>query len=183
MANRQFFNVLAWIGLIADLISLGTFIFSGNALQFWSPVWFVGIAITTVMLAVTIFLFSIGNSSVGNDFMPLVAGAYAVLSCVAFLIVFVKLSGGDIKDFENFAGFAFLVIYPTVAAYVISQMFGNDLSELMSYAYATCALLALIGLMIKYLMNQSTFALPIFSGEVVMLLGIGVAFLAFHENA
>ena len=91
LANRQFFSFLAWIGLAADLVSLGTFILSGNALQFWSPVWFVGIAITTALLAVTIFLFSIGNRSQAAEFMPLVAGAYAILSCFAFLVVFVKV--------------------------------------------------------------------------------------------
>ena len=182
MANKQYFNVLGWIGLAADLISLGAFILSGNALQFWSPIWFIGIVLATVFLAAAVFFFSIGNSPRAAVFMPLVGGVYGALSCIAFLAVFVALSSGNIHDIESFAGSAFLFVYPAIAALVLAGIFGNSLSSHISYWYATTALIALVGLMVKYLIVTKDFSSPILAGEAAMLIGIGFAFIIFHDN-
>ena len=177
--DRQMNLLLGVIALVADLIGILTFIVSGQFNQFWSATWLVKIVSIGLLLAIALFfLESVGDQN-KKKFLSLVSGAYALLSCLGILFGLYILGASEIT-FGTFLGIVVLIVFPAAMALLTSKVSYKTAHRPISYLYATTGLLAIIGIMFRYMQNPGfSWAIP---GELLILAAIGLGFVTFADN-
>lgn len=177
--DRPMNLLLGVIALVADLIGIVTFIVSGQVSQFWSATWLVMLVSIGLLLAIALFFLDSAGDQPKTKFLPLVSGAYALLSCLGILSGLYILSANQ-TTFGSFLGIGVLIVFPAAMALFTSEVSYKAAHRPISYLYATTGLLAIIGLMFRYMQNLG-FSWAI-AGELLILAAIGVGFVTFSEN-
>lgn len=180
MDDRAIKFVFGVIALVADLIGIITFILSGQAGNFWSATWMVMLFGIGSLLGISLFFLKSSQDQRSAEFLPIASAAYGLLSCVGILSSLYMLGGEDV-GVGSFIGMIVLIIFPSAMAKAISSVSDRKANRSISYLYAGTGILAIIGLMFRYMQN------PGFSwwiiGEFLILGLVGIGFDVFSDHA
>ncbi|EGM76683.1 hypothetical protein Rhein_3232 [Rheinheimera sp. A13L] len=171
--------LLGVIALVADLLGIVTFILSGQVNKFWTATWLVMLISLALLLSIAMFFLNAARDQRAQQFLPLASGVYALLSCIAIISGLHIISSGE-ATIGVFFGIAVLIVFPAIMALVISEYADRKAHRPICYLYAATGILAIIGLMFRYMDNPGfSWALL---GEAVILAAIGVGFVLFAED-
>ena len=170
--------VLGIIALTADLISIGTFVASGQVTNFWSATWVVMLVVIVGLLALGLFFIHQSNSTEAATFLPLISGVYGVLACSAVLLAFVALGERNLT-FTSFVGTVILMIFPVAMAAATGELtpWPDKVARVISYSFAATGIIAFVLLAMRY-MQRSDYAWSML-GEAFVLIFIWGAFALF----
>lgn len=170
--------VLGIIALAADLISIASFVLSGQVLNFWSATWLVMLVVIAGLLALSLFFFHQSQSKTAASGLSLVSGVYGLLACAATLIALVSL-GDRALDFWGFLGAVLLMFFPLAMAAATGEVtpWPDRVGRVVSYFFAATGLVAFVVLAMRY-MRGATYAWSML-GEAFVLLFIWAAFGLF----
>lgn len=172
--------ILGVIALVADLIGIVTFIASGQVSQFWSATWLVMLVSLGLLLAIALFFFNASKDERAQGFLPFASGAYALLSCIGILFG-LYIFGAKAVTFGALLGTAVLIVFPGAMALATSAFSGYKANRPVSYLYAATGIVAIAGLMYRYMQNPGfTWAI---AGEILVLASVGVGFIVFAETS
>jgi hypothetical protein len=170
---------LGVIALVADLLGITSFIVSGQVSRFWSATWLVMLVSLGLLLAIALFFLNASKDERTQQFLPFASGAYALLSCLAILSGLYVLGAREVT-FGAFIGIAVLIAFPAAMALIVSNVSDKKAHRPISYLYAATGILAIVGLMFRYMENPGfSWAL---GGEVFILAAIGIGFITFADN-
>lgn len=180
MNNKPASIILGVIAIVADLVGILGFIFSGDITKFWSAKWLVYVVGLTLLMGIGFFFFSQANDDEVASFYPLAAGVYAVLSCLSLFALFVELSKRSL-EISGFVGMVVLVAFPAFMALAISSICKNSdtVRRTLSYIYAAAGIFAVIFLLVRY--AGSPGYSWYMAGEFLGLVLIGIGFLLFAD--
>jgi hypothetical protein len=170
--------VLGVIALVADLISISMFVFSGQVVNFWSATWLVMLVVIAGLLALGLFFIQQSQSKTAASALTLVSGVYGLLACAATLIALVAL-GDRTLNFWGFLGAVVLMLFPLAMSAATGAVtpWPDRIGRVVSYFFASTGLLAFLILAMRY-MEGATYAWSML-GEAFVLMFIWAAFGLF----
>ena len=184
MLNEKtpFFIFLAVIALIADLITVWQFIYTGIFVEFWSTKWIFSILFMGGLLLVGVGFFSMGGYEEKTETIIALFGfLYMLISIFLYLYFgYTQISSNlGVTDYFGFL-ILFLIIFG-ISCISISLAKENSLYTFPSYGFATSSLGLTILIMYKYLFQGISFSLWFFIGEMIILIGGAVLFLGLYD--
>ena len=176
--------ILAGISFVADIITLFQFISSGYYLLFWSFRWIIGIIFILGFFWAGVGLLQLAESTTSTIAALILCG---IGYLVASLVVYVSFSMKQVSSFGDYMGFTVLLVVPlffgTLSLRYASSM-GSDVDKILrftSYGYGFASLFLAFSLVRKYVFAGHPFEWGIFIGEIVLLIGGSLLFIAVYE--
>jgi hypothetical protein len=170
--------LLGTVALTADLISIATFVTSGQVTNFWSATWLVMIIVIIGLLALGLFFIHEAKSQKAAAVLPLISGVYGMLACGAAILALIGLGERNFT-FVNFLGVVVLMLFPVGMAVATGEVtpWPEKVGTVVSYLFAVTGLIAFVILASRY-MKGATYAWSML-GEAFVLVFIWIVFGLF----
>jgi hypothetical protein len=164
--KNLFIIAMGWIAYLADLLTLGQFVFSGNLKYFWTTQWFLGIFFILGLYFIGWGLHSLGGS-IRADSIRYTFGVGYMIASLLIYINYCSLQTTNGLAIADYLGFLSLFVITLVTA-TLNLKVGHLL--LPSYGYAMSSLIFAFTLIYKYIFTGKSFYWSIFIGELILLL-------------
>lgn len=174
-------KALGVIALTADLVTLIQFVVSGNVLNFWSLIWVLSIFFILLLMVVGIYCLVI--SAPKNTSKKLI-GVFGYLYTLLSLAIYCFWSYSHTNynlDKLSFLGFFVLFSIASLVAILSIRHYSIAHLRFPSYGYASANLLVMLMLVYKYIFKESSFLLPSFAGEIVLIFFGSTLFLTLFK--
>ena len=180
--KKPFLNVLGWVAVAADIITLFQFIFSGNVSYFWTSQWVISLIFVVGLLGVGLGLLNMGGSHESAKGLMVIFG---IIYLTTSLFLYLYLSYAQIVgflSFGNFMGLGVLFLVAFSVGRMCFSVFDSKYLRWPSYGYGTANLLLIFALINKYVFNGFPIYWGIVGELVILLTGAGI-FLSLYAQS
>jgi len=174
-------RILAYLGLIADIVTIWVFVSGKKFTEFWSMEWVISIAliIALFMLAMTFLKKSENSTEEVDTIMAIFGIGYTILG-IALYIYFAYIQATDYINLYEYGGYwALFSIMYLISLYCVIKIDLNSLL-LQSYAYGAAILYVMILLIYKYVYNSDIVDLAILLQELGILVVGSIIFFTTY---
>ncbi|MDP1614502.1 MAG: hypothetical protein Q8L68_01755 [Methylococcales bacterium] len=180
--KNPFMLLLAGISLVADVLTLGQFIFSGNLFDFWSVRWIISLVFVFGFFWAGVGLLRLGQSPESAELAMSIFGmGYLIASLIVYIfLIFAQASGGLYP--EDYLGFGVLLGVSYFFGNLALNFVGKENKKFPSYGYGLVSLLYAISLVMKYVFSGHFFYMEEFVAEIILVIVGGTIFIALYNS-
>jgi hypothetical protein len=174
--------LLAGISLVADLLTLGQFIFSGNLFDFWSYRWIISLVFVFGFFWAGVGLLRLGQSPESAELaMGIFGMGYLIASLIVYIFLIFAQSASRLS-INDYLGFAVLLGVSYFFGNLALNIVGKENKKLPSYGYGLVSLLYAISLVMKYVFSGHFFDWSQFVPEIILVIAGATIFIKLYTS-